>query len=256
MSTLAKPTLDAASPGHSDGGLPNPTSTQTSLFLNRQKIPREICDQIYDELIDDEFRWGTRKESPDKTWRLTYFSRQTIPITGHTVPNVFPTMLAVCKQTQEENLSRMHAKLAFRVRIFDYQNANFWDESAEDLRPLSSENNFIKEPFSMRVANLFSNASIENDSKARAIEELYFSGLEDEAGEVNLNQTNAFCCFSTFVLWCFLSDFGHCFMSLCFSGAAALEYGGYRGSGALIVEDYWMERHDVRKLWGMAAELD
>ncbi|KAK8165767.1 hypothetical protein BC567DRAFT_265380 [Phyllosticta citribraziliensis] len=159
MSTPLEQTSEVAKKTASDESH-SATATKEALAqvpprLINEKLPREVRDKIYDIVIKDELYLGTRKTASDGTWRLTYFHRR-----------------PESSWSREEFLERMYARLAFRIRIFDYQNADFlgvpspfpyielsriqdlilelWLEPAhEHSFEVKGHDGFIREPFSL-----------------------------------------------------------------------------------------------------------
>ncbi|KAK8237460.1 hypothetical protein IWZ00DRAFT_493289 [Phyllosticta capitalensis] len=105
---------------------------QTSLFLDPARIPREIRDLVYEEIIKDYFRQGrdvtsgcshlhglTRSctSSPKKSsFRLIVLTKNTFPTDRLALPQkrgILPPLAATCKQVQDEMLERIHSICKF-----------------------------------------------------------------------------------------------------------------------------------------------
>ncbi|KAK7532112.1 uncharacterized protein J3D65DRAFT_661367 [Phyllosticta citribraziliensis] len=145
------------------------TLAQLPDFLNPTKVSQEIRDSIYDIVIKDTLARGTYICAADGTWRLAYLCRQPEGLTTRS----FPSLLGACKQTREEFLERIYAKLGFLIEVVNHDEINFQYgipnqisitplskirhlclqvhvEPATELSFKASDNGFIKEPYSIR----------------------------------------------------------------------------------------------------------
>lgn len=108
--------------------MPSPVSRppQTCIFLDPTRMPREIRDMIYEEVIEQEYFRGRDWNCPGwRHWRGEIRTLHGGYVRYREHRDCLPAVAAVCKQIQEEFIERLYRKAKFYLTIsMDYYHTN------------------------------------------------------------------------------------------------------------------------------------
>ncbi|KAK8180189.1 uncharacterized protein BKA78DRAFT_363319 [Phyllosticta capitalensis] len=112
--------------------MPSPVSRppQTCIFLDPTRMPREIRDMIYEEVIEQEYFRGRDWNCPGwRHWRGEIRTLHGGYVRYREHRDCLPAVAAVCKQIQEEFIERLYRKAKFYLTIsMDYYHTNEWKQ--------------------------------------------------------------------------------------------------------------------------------
>ncbi|KAK8237462.1 hypothetical protein IWZ00DRAFT_563158 [Phyllosticta capitalensis] len=172
---------------------PSQGTSQPPIFLDPTRTPREIRDLIYDTIIDTEYCNGKVIWGNDLSSTFAVHLRQSVWLLADYDGNkrAFLPMLAVCKQIREELLENFYRRTEFYSRIYQWRheevpvgfchvfsldklthleqlfnpksfygwgqirvlNLEIHLEAAFSVEHEAGENDFIKDPFSVRYTS-------------------------------------------------------------------------------------------------------